>query len=64
MKDRNSVAHAPSMSCADGGTFLAEPPQESTKETRLYLDLPAGLSPIQKSDPNKLLPNQVAEAAP
>jgi len=46
------------------GSFLAEPPQERTKETRLSLDLPAGLSPIQESDPNKLLPNQVAEAAP
>jgi len=52
------------MSCADGGSFLAEPPQERTKETRLSLDLPAGLSPAQESDPNKLLPNQVAEAAP
>ena len=63
-KGKNPVADAPSMSYADGGPFLTEPAQERTKETRLSLDLPAGLSPVQESDPNKLLPNRVAEAAP
>jgi len=62
-KGREPVAYAPSVSYADGGTFWLSRPKKYQK-TRLLLDLSAGLSLVQESDPNKLLPNQVAEAAP
>jgi len=38
------------MSCADGGSFLAEPAQERTKETRLSFDLHA-----KSSQPKNLI---------